>query len=376
MTLQALIESSDPFIEDFEIRRELQKHPMFDDRAQILGSGQTGYLFKSHRRGHPYWRNVAIKVFSMAEHKNLSDQTRARQDAISLVYSSWKNEFDVLEDLKDIKNVRKAQEMNADSPVHFFTLDYIGGQTLEYHLSSGFHKDNHDLLRAYVRMGIEILHVLEKIHQRGYTLGDLKPANIMIDSMTTQPILIDFGIAAEIGKRTSEQLNHYDIDDYIVGTPNYMSESQWKDGPRRPMQDLYAAGCIFYKILHPENKTPMDRFASENQTTIHEITHHRRYLTHFLRTSHKIDMTGISNVSKQVYGRRNGAKLTNVIKNLLTNPIAGKDHYHAVDEFLGTLRNMQENFSLEDAKQAIKLTYEKAPYLGMQDDITQKIDGQ
>jgi tetratricopeptide (TPR) repeat protein len=96
---------------------------------------------------------------------------------------------------------------------------------------------------------VELLSILGHAHSRGVIHRDLKPGNVILGtSADVRPgwKLTDFGIAA-----TLEETVERSIARGLVGTLAYMSPEQirgdWRDFG--PWTDLYALGCIVYRIV-------------------------------------------------------------------------------------------------------------------------------
>ncbi len=86
-------------------------------------------------------------------------------------------------------------------------------------------------------------------HAAGVVHRDLKPTNVMVDDMTGDVKLIDFGIARAL--REDARLTQTNA---VVGTPPYMApETVTAPHAAGPLADIYAVGCIAYYLVtgHP-----------------------------------------------------------------------------------------------------------------------------
>lgn len=94
------------------------------------------------------------------------------------------------------------------------------------------------ILRAVAR-GLDAVHARKLVHR------DVKPGNIIIETGTDRPVLIDFGLA----RRRSASSPKLSI---TGGTPSYMAPEQVRDpdGTRvSARSDLYAFGCVAFELL-------------------------------------------------------------------------------------------------------------------------------
>ena len=148
-----------------------------------------------------------------------------------------------------------------DLPV--IVMEYIDGQPLsEVQVSNLSGKERKSI-------AIGIAEGLQVAHQHGMTHGDLKPANVMVNS-TGEAKLLDFGLSSrqDYEGQRPDQIDEQDLEATIVGTldspdsdapfsisgtPQYMSPEQTRGEGSAPESDVYAFGLIVFELFsgHP-----------------------------------------------------------------------------------------------------------------------------
>jgi serine/threonine-protein kinase len=93
-----------------------------------------------------------------------------------------------------------------------------------------------------IRISKAMLRALIVAHDHGVIHGDIKPANIMYDSINDTYILTDFGAAY------SNRLDRIN-DNMIVGTPAYMSPEQLESKKLDGRSDLFSLAVTLYHLL-------------------------------------------------------------------------------------------------------------------------------
>jgi len=115
----------------------------------------------------------------------------------------------------------------------------------------GFSGENYedDLypLDEFFLLGLSLVEVIEKLHQKRIIHKDIKPANILINPETKAIFLIDFSIASLLPKETQELQNPNQLE----GTLAYISPEQTGRMNRGIdyRSDFYSLGVTFYELL-------------------------------------------------------------------------------------------------------------------------------
>lgn len=141
--------------------------------------------------------------------------------------------------------------------------DFVGGQSVPYivmEIVEG--RTIRDLLLNAEAPGPEqaliitsgVLEALAYSHQHGIVHRDIKPANVIITHNGAVKVM-DFGIARALhgASTTMTQTG------MVMGTPQYLSPEQALGKAVDHRSDLYATGCLLYKLLALRPPSPARR---------------------------------------------------------------------------------------------------------------------
>ncbi|HEV8244718.1 MAG TPA: serine/threonine-protein kinase [Polyangiaceae bacterium] len=124
----------------------------------------------------------------------------------------------------------------------FLVMELLEGRTLEQLCADGPRLPVSDVLR----IGDEVLSVLERAHENGVVHRDIKPENVFV-TRAGEIKLLDFGIAHV----TESRRNHHTELGSAMGTPAFMSPEQargrWDQIDQR--SDLWALGATLFWTL-------------------------------------------------------------------------------------------------------------------------------
>lgn len=124
-----------------------------------------------------------------------------------------------------------------DNGTVYYVMEFIEGDPL----SKLFQKHSMLNVPKSLRLTLEILDILDMLHENGILHMDIKPDNILMPPKVNHVVLIDFGSAVEIGSGEKPG----------TVTPGYSPPEQAgvRDDPLGPWSDLYAVGATLYQML-------------------------------------------------------------------------------------------------------------------------------
>ena len=135
-------------------------------------------------------------------------------------------------------------------PIHFvgegeglvyYAMPYLEGRTVAEVLRA-----EGALSADYALRIVEpILDALQHAHDHGLVHRDVKPDNILLESATGRPLLVDFGIVKYLDGPA-----HLTESGFIVGTPLYMSPEQALGSQSVDARsDVYGMGAVLFQLL-------------------------------------------------------------------------------------------------------------------------------
>jgi serine/threonine protein kinase len=143
-------------------------------------------------------------------------------------------------------NIIPVYEVGETGDFLFIAMQLIQGQSLSHHIKAA--KKNVLPSRRYlpvettVTIMAQVLDGLDYAHHQEIIHRDIKPGNILMESRSKRPIILDFGIA-----KVSRGLEHEDS--AIQGTPIYMPPEQIRNEMADRRADVYASGIMLFEML-------------------------------------------------------------------------------------------------------------------------------
>jgi len=130
-------------------------------------------------------------------------------------------------------------------------MEYVRGESLERRLRGGPLPLNEAL-----RVAEEIAEALDAAHKRRVVHRDLKPANVMLTDDGHIKVM-DFGLAARLPQSDAiDQAVTVAVaapEDFVIGTPAYMSPEQIRGEPADRRSDIFAFGILLCEVISGTN---------------------------------------------------------------------------------------------------------------------------
>ena len=142
-------------------------------------------------------------------------------------------------------NLLRALESGSQGGVRYLISEYLPRGTLEGALPVGRRRLPLEVIGDWLS---QLAEGLDYLHRRTIVHRDLKPDNVLLGSGPRRASLkiTDFGLAFDPSAPRLSAVNSR------LGTPNYMSPEQVRGRAPTPAADVYALGCIAYRLLTHE----------------------------------------------------------------------------------------------------------------------------
>ena len=201
--------------------------------AEKIGAGGFGTVFRAE---HPLiGKQAAIKVLSRQYSADPAMVSRFVAEARAVNQIRHRNIIDIF-GFGQLEDGR-----------HYYVMEYLDGLPLDEYLAQKGRLGLDEaipILRAVAR-------ALDAAHAKGIAHRDLKPENVFLamdEQGGAHPKLLDFGIA-KLLTGGEAQPSFKTRTGAPMGTPYYMSPEQCRGRDVDHRTDVYAFGCMSYRVL-------------------------------------------------------------------------------------------------------------------------------
>ncbi|HYP56534.1 MAG TPA: serine/threonine-protein kinase [Solirubrobacterales bacterium] len=153
-------------------------------------------------------------------------------------------------------NVVPIYAAGEEDGVPYLAMRYVSGPDLGRRLA----REGRLAPRAAADLIAQVANGLDAIHAAGLVHRDVKPANVLLSGATEEDhaYITDFGVARNVATESGlTQTGRF------VGTLDYVAPEQVSGGQVDARADVYALGCLLYKLLTGEVPFPRDGEAAK-----------------------------------------------------------------------------------------------------------------
>ena len=191
------------------------------------GSYATVYLAHDTELNRP----VALKIFSGFMDVESESMARFRHEAAMSARLHH-------------PGIAAVYETAVEKGFPYIAMAYIAGKTLT-DLLKEWKPGGAEARTARVRLIRDVARAIQAAHEQGVIHRDLKPGNVIVETSTGRPRVVDFGLAKDAAVYASLTATGA-----TVGTPAYMSPEQARgDAKIDGRADVYALGVLLYESL-------------------------------------------------------------------------------------------------------------------------------
>jgi hypothetical protein len=215
---------------------------------QRLGRGGMGILYLAHEPGLE--RRVALKLIAP---EAAADEVFARRFA-------EESRIAAAIEHPNVVPIYAAGEVDG---VPWIAMRYVAGSDLGRRLG----REGRLAQGEAVEMVAQVGNGLDAIHAAGLVHRDVKPANVLLSGEPggEHAYLTDFGVARNVATESGlTQTGRF------VGTLDYVAPEQISGGSVDARVDVYALGCLLFKLLTGEVPFPREGEAARLYAHLHD----------------------------------------------------------------------------------------------------------
>ena len=209
-----------------------------------IGKGSYGIIYLC--------KDIASNEFFAAKLQNKNSYTNSLQ-----------NEYQIMKDI-NIDKIPNAKFYGENNLYNILIMQLLG-KPLEDIFEKILHKQKMPI-HSVCNIAIQIIDILEQIHNKNYIHRDIKPSNFLFgnNSFNNNIIyLIDFGLAKKY--RESNNAEHYEIkeENKLIGTARFASINAMEGLSQSRRDDLESLGYMLIYFL--KGKLPWQNFLIKNK---------------------------------------------------------------------------------------------------------------
>jgi len=217
--------------------------------TEVLGSGGMGQVFLAQRADGQFDKKVALKIIKSGGFSDLSKQR-------------FMDEMRTLAQFEHPHIARLIDGGTSEDGIAYFVMEWVDGVPISDYA------DQHQLnLKGRLGLVLQALEAVSYAHQNLVVHGDIKPANILVNT-DGQVKLVDFGIAQTL----SDKHDTFHLPQF---TPSYSAPEQAKGKVLTTASDVFGLSAVLYELCtgsSPRKKDATTTFSDYSQQLNTPIT--------------------------------------------------------------------------------------------------------
>jgi len=218
------------------------------------GFGNTYLAFDQTFKNHCVVKEFALDMICTRDSTNATISILHKREG---EMAKWLDKF--TEEARNLSLIRHLGVVNAfdiwrEKGTAFYAMEHIEGGELP---DSAVKTWKPMAWTKAKKLAIAILEALKAVHEVGLLHGDIKPANILIDKKTKQPILIDFGTARSLKKAQDKTVTSLA---YTIGYAPIELQDRTRSKEANSSSDLYSWAMVVIGLIkkHRDKGLPID----------------------------------------------------------------------------------------------------------------------